>query len=116
MHAVARLVLHPHVSNIQASWVKMGPEMAAQLLRSGCNDMGGSLMNESITRAAGAAHGQELPPQRMEEVIRQAGRRPVQRTTLYGVPPYAQVARSLAAGGELAPLVKLPPAQAAGRI
>ncbi len=48
---------------IQASWVKMGPHRAARLLAAGCNDMGGSLMNESITRAAGAAHGQELPPQ-----------------------------------------------------
>jgi FO synthase len=53
-HAVARLALHPHVTNIQASWVKMGPGRAAALLAAGCNDMGGSLMNESITKAAGA--------------------------------------------------------------
>lgn len=53
LHAVARLVLHPHITNIQASWVKMGPQAAGQLLAAGCNDMGGSIMNESITRAAG---------------------------------------------------------------
>lgn len=53
MHAVARLALHPVLTNVQASWVKMGPERAAQLLAVGCNDMGGSIMNESITRAAG---------------------------------------------------------------
>ena len=60
MHAIARLALHPHITNIQASWVKMGPQRAAQLLAAGCNDMGGVLMNESITKAAGAvswAHG-----------------------------------------------------------
>jgi hypothetical protein len=56
LHAVARLVLHPHITNIQASWVKMGPQAAGQLLAAGCNDMGGSIMNESITRAAGRAH------------------------------------------------------------
>ena len=60
MHAVARLALDPFITNIQASWVKMGPDGAAVCLAAGCNDMGGVLMNESITRAAGAAHGQEL--------------------------------------------------------
>lgn len=54
LHAVSRLVLHPHITNIQASWVKMGPQQAGRLLAAGCNDMGGSIMNESITRAAGA--------------------------------------------------------------
>lgn len=53
LHAVSRLVLHPLISNIQASWVKMGPQAAGRLLAAGCNDMGGSIMNESITRAAG---------------------------------------------------------------
>ena len=57
MHSVARLALHPHITNIQASWVKMGPERAAALLSAGCNDMGGSIMNESITKAAGIHHG-----------------------------------------------------------
>jgi FO synthase len=83
MHAIARLVLHPHFRNIQVSWVKLGPRWAQECLRSGANDMGGTLMNESISRAAGAAHGQELAPQRMEALIRDIGRVPMQRTTLY---------------------------------
>jgi FO synthase len=87
MHAVARLALHPHFTNIQASWVKMGVEGAQACLEAGANDLGGTLMNESISRAAGAAHGQEMPPERMEDTIRALGRMPKQRTTLYGVPP-----------------------------
>ena len=62
MHAVARLALHPLVPNIQTSWVKMGPAGRKACLRAGANDLGGTLMNESITRAAGAVHGQEMPP------------------------------------------------------
>jgi FO synthase len=87
MHAVARLVLHPVITNIQTSWVKMGSEGAAFCLASGANDLGGTLMNESITRAAGAVHGQEMPPESMEEVIRALGREPRQRTTLYADAP-----------------------------
>jgi len=87
MHAVARLALHPVIPNIQTSWVKMGPEGAAACLKSGCNDLGGTLMNESITRAAGAAHGQEMPPEAMERIIRDLGREPWQRTTLYHPAP-----------------------------
>jgi FO synthase len=83
MHAVARLALHPHVTNIQTSWVKMGPEGVKACLRAGANDLGGTLMNESITRAAGAVHGEELPPAEMEALISAIGRRPAQRTTLY---------------------------------
>lgn len=83
MHAVARLALHPHVANIQTSWVKMGPEGVKACLNAGANDLGGTLMNESITRAAGAVHGEELPPAEMEALIRAIGRMPVQRTTLY---------------------------------
>jgi FO synthase len=83
MHAVARLALHPVVTNIQASWVKAGPAGVARLLAAGVNDCGGTLMNESISRAAGTQHGQELPPADMEAMIRAAGRRPRQRTTLY---------------------------------
>eukprot|EP00884_Botryococcus_braunii_P011815 jgi/Botrbrau1/20634/Bobra.113_1s0059.2 len=97
MHAVARLALRGHIDNIQASWVKMGPSRAAQLLRAGCNDMGGSIMNESITRAAGASHGQELAPEEMELLIRQEGRIPRQRTTLYQAAPHNQVSRSFGA-------------------
>ena len=65
MHAVARLVLHPHITNIQASWVKLGPEGLAACLSAGVNDIGGTLMNETITRSAGAEHGQEMTPERM---------------------------------------------------
>ena len=94
MHAVGRLVLHPWVENVQVSWVKAGPCGVVEALRAGVNDLGGTLMNESISRAAGAAWGQELPPERMEALIRAAGRIPRQRTTLYGDPPTAQVERS----------------------
>jgi FO synthase len=87
MHAVPRLALHPFITNIQTSWVKMGVEGAQACLAAGANDLGGTLMNESISRAAGAAHGQEMPPERMEEAIRALGRTPRQRTTLYGTPP-----------------------------
>ncbi len=83
MHAVARLALDPAITNIQASWVKMGPDGAALCLEAGCNDMGGVLMDESITRAAGAVHGQQLHAADMERLIRAAGRTPRQRTTLY---------------------------------
>jgi FO synthase len=83
VHAVARLVLHPYFTNIQTSWVKMGPEGIKTCLNSGANDLGGTLMNESITRAAGAVHGQEMSPARMEKTIRNIGRIPRQRTTLY---------------------------------
>ncbi len=97
MHAVARLALHPLVTNIQASWVKLGLDGAAAALKAGANDLGGTLMNESISRAAGASHGQEMPPERMEEAIRAAGRAPRQRTTLYGAPPEERVAASFGA-------------------
>ncbi len=83
VHAVARLALHPWITNIQASWVKLGPSGIAAALRAGVNDLGGTLMNESISRSAGARHGQELPPAQMEELIRSCDRVPRQRTTLY---------------------------------
>jgi FO synthase len=84
MHSVARLVLHPHFTNIQTSWVKMGPEGAAMALQAGANDLGGTLMNESISRAAGTEHGQEFPPEAMERLILSIGRQPMQRSTTYG--------------------------------
>jgi FO synthase len=87
MHAVARLVLHPHITNIQVSWVKMGRAGLKACLQAGANDLGGTLMNESITRAAGGQMGQELPPAQMEEIIRSIGRTPSQRTTLYQPAP-----------------------------
>lgn len=83
MHAVARLALHPHITSIQTSWVKLGREGVAACLNGGANDIGGTLMDESISRAAGAAHGQEMPPCEMEELICGLDRQPRQRTTLY---------------------------------
>ena len=97
VHAVARLALHPLITNIQVSWVKLGPEGVRQTLAAGVNDLGGTLMNESISRAAGSEWGQELPPERMEALIRSAGRVPRQRTTTYGTPPAGQVRRSFGA-------------------
>ena len=111
MHAVARLVLHPHVTNIQTSWVKMGPRGAQACLTAGANDLGGTLMNESITRAAGAAFGQELPPQAMQELILEIGRRPYQRTTVYGEAPAERIGASFRAA-PLEPAVNRPPRRA----
>jgi FO synthase len=87
MHAVARLALQGLVDNIQVSWVKLGIEGAKACLRAGCNDLGGTLMNESISRSAGASHGQEMSPEAMEELIRSMGRTPLMRTTLYEAAP-----------------------------
>jgi FO synthase len=84
MHAVSRLALHPYIGNIQASWVKLGAEGVRHCLAAGVNDLGGTLMDESISRSAGASHGQEMTPQEMERLIRSCGRTPRQRTTLYG--------------------------------
>jgi FO synthase len=86
MQAVSRLVLHPLVANIQASWVKLGCDGALMALSAGANDLGGVLMNESITRAAGGVNGQELDAAGMQAAIRSIGRLPRERTTLYGVP------------------------------
>ena len=83
MHAVARLVFNGLIDNIQASWVKMGREGVSACLNAGVNDLGGSLMNESITRAAGSGHGQEWEPALMEAQIHASGRVPRLRTTLY---------------------------------
>lgn len=112
MHAVGRLALHPLITNVQASWVKLGDAGSALMLDAGVNDLGGTLMNESISRAAGASHGQEMPPERMERLIRSAGRRPRQRTTFYEEPDGRQVARSFAAAPLLPP--HNPPAKEAG--
>ncbi len=117
MHAVARLALHPVIPNIQVSWVKMGPEGAAAALRAGANDLGGVLMNESITRAAGASHGQEMSPAALDDLVRGLGRAPRQRTTLYGTPPPERRAAALTAGPiaeiEETPLGRRKPAMAA---
>jgi FO synthase len=87
MHAVARLVLHSLIPNIQSSWVKMGTEGIARCLEAGANDFGGTLMDESISRSAGATHGQEMSPEQIEQTIRALGRTPRQRTTLYADAP-----------------------------
>ncbi len=87
MHAVSRLVLHPHIANIQVSWVKLGEEGARACLQAGANDLGGTLMNESISRAAGAVHGQEMTPERLDALIVSLDREPLQRSTLYQPAP-----------------------------
>jgi FO synthase len=107
MHAVSRLALHPLITNIQVSWVKMGPEGVARCLNAGANDLGGTLMNESISRAAGTQHGQEFPPAEMDGLIRSLGRSPRQRTTLYTDAPLAQQRKSYNAP-ELLPPVQTP--------
>ncbi|MEX2489161.1 MAG: 5-amino-6-(D-ribitylamino)uracil--L-tyrosine 4-hydroxyphenyl transferase CofH [Pseudomonadales bacterium] len=83
IHAVSRLALSPLFRNIQASWTKLGHAGVRACLQAGVNDVGGTLMNETITRAAGASHGQETSPEEMEEIIRSVGRMPRQRTTDY---------------------------------
>lgn len=107
MHAVARIALHPAFANIQTSWVKMGVEGAAYCLSAGANDIGGTLMNETITRSAGARHGQEATADRLEGVILAAGRTPRLRTTLYGDAPLERRATSRGAP-ELSPTRETP--------
>ena len=108
MHAVARLVLHPLIPNIQTSWVKMGPEGAALCLNAGANDLGGTLMNESISRAAGTQHGQEFPPAAMEALIGSIERTARQRSTSYGLVSNERLVASFEAQ-DLAPVVQTPP-------
>ena len=107
VHAVARLALNPYITNIQGSWVKLGHEGVVAALHAGCNDLGGTLMNESITRAAGAGHGQETSPRRMIAMIESAGRKPRQRNTEYGDVDPAIAGRGIAAA-ELADIVNTP--------
>jgi len=85
MHAIARIMLHGWIDNIQCSWVKEGPKLAQVLLSAGCNDVGGTLMNESISTSAGASYGQLVPPSELRRWIRDINRVPVQRDTLYNV-------------------------------
>ena len=86
VHAVARIAYRGLIDNVQASWVKLGLDGTEQLLRSGCNDVGGTLMDENISRAAGASHGQELSLDHLATLVEGLGRRLEQRTTLYGRP------------------------------
>jgi len=96
IHAVSRLVLAPEFRNIQASWTKLGHQGVLACLRAGVNDVGGTLMNETITRAAGASHGQETTPEEMEKIIERAGRIPRQRSTTYG--PVSDIQRQKSFG------------------
>lgn len=85
MHAISRIMLHGHINNIQVSWVKEGPRMSQLLLAAGVNDFGGTLINESISTAAGAQYGQLMKPKEIRSIIRSAGRIPAQRSTTYRV-------------------------------
>ncbi len=91
VHAVARLLLHGRIDHIQCSWVKLGPEQCAQVLAGGVDDLGGTLMEETISRMAGSAYGSRRSVEDLEAMVRAAGRSPRQRSTTYGpVPPERQ--------------------------
>jgi len=83
MHALARVALYPHIKNIQASWVKLGREVAGAAMEWGANDLGGTLMEENISRCAGSSEGQYMSPDEFKDLIKRHGRIPVQRDTLY---------------------------------
>jgi FO synthase subunit 2 len=85
LHALARLMLGPTFRNIQCSWVKEGPKLAQMLLTAGANDLGGTLINESISTSAGAPYGQLVPPAELRRLVRDLGRVPAQRSTTYDV-------------------------------
>jgi FO synthase len=95
VHAVARIAYHGLLDNVQVSWVKVGLDGARQLLQSGCNDLGGTLMDENISRAAGAVHGQRMTPHDFQDLVTGIGRHLEQRTTLYGRREPAGVAAPL---------------------
>ena len=84
MYAVSRLMLRGWIDNLQTSWVKLGQELSQLTLLAGCNDFGGTLMEESISKSAGADAGEYLPEERIRELILEIGRNPVQRNTTYG--------------------------------
>ena len=107
MHSVARLALHSQIDNIQTSWVKMGHEGVKACLNAGCNDLGGTLMNESISRAAGTQHGQETNPRQMANLIRRLNRDPQQRSTSYGKVSDERIKAGLAQG-ELLEIINTP--------
>jgi FO synthase len=101
------VALHPLITNIQASWVKLGAEGVMRALQSGVNDLGGTLMNETISRSAGASHGQEMTPAAMQELIQRFGRIPFQRTTLYARAPHERQQAACSAA-ELSDVVNNP--------
>ena len=84
MHAVGRIAYHGSIRSVPASWVKFGGDGVRRLLQAGVNDLGGTLMDENISRAAGASHGQELDELELRAIVEPLGRPLVQRTTLYG--------------------------------
>lgn len=85
MYAVSRIMLNNWIPNIQASWVKEGPKLAQVMLNAGCNDFMGTLINESISTSAGAIYGQRMAPREMRALIREIGRIPAERNTMYGI-------------------------------
>ncbi|MFH8882262.1 bifunctional FO biosynthesis protein CofGH [Streptomyces californicus] len=107
--AMARLLLHPHITNIQTSWVKLGTEGAAEMLRSGANDLGGTLMEETISRMAGSSYGSYRSIQDLKAIADLAGRPSRPRTTLYGEVPAERVAAATASDGHLPELLPVLP-------
>ncbi len=105
--AMARLLLHPHITNIQTSWVKLGTEGAAEMLRSGANDLGGTLMEETISRMAGSAYGSHRSVAELRAIADAAGRPSRLRTTTYGRVPAEREETALAADGRLPALLPL---------
>ncbi|MGA5703973.1 bifunctional FO biosynthesis protein CofGH [Peterkaempfera bronchialis] len=103
--AMARLLLHPHITNIQTSWVKLGAEGAAEMLRSGANDLGGTLMEETISRMAGSAYGSYRSIRDLEAIAEAAGRPARQRTTTYGEVSAERRAAALSSDGHLPELL-----------
>ncbi|MEV0447210.1 bifunctional FO biosynthesis protein CofGH [Streptomyces sp. NPDC050600] len=105
--AMARLLLHPHIPNIQTSWVKLGTEGAAEMLRSGANDLGGTLMEETISRMAGSSYGSYRSIRDLEAIAESAGRPAKPRTTLYGEVPQERQRVARASDGHLPELLPL---------
>ncbi|HZG06964.1 MAG TPA: bifunctional FO biosynthesis protein CofGH [Streptomyces sp.] len=103
--AMARLLLHPHITNIQTSWVKLGAEGAAEMLRSGANDLGGTLMEETISRMAGSSYGSYRSVRDLVAIAEAAGRPARPRTTTYGEVPEERVRTALASDGHLPELL-----------
>ncbi|WP_395361113.1 bifunctional FO biosynthesis protein CofGH [Streptomyces sp. YH02] len=107
--AMARLLLHPHIPNIQTSWVKLGTEGAAEMLRSGANDLGGTLMEETISRMAGSSYGSYRSIRDLEAIAQAAGRPAKPRTTLYGEVPEERQRTARASDGHLPELLPVLP-------
>ncbi|MFE5713922.1 bifunctional FO biosynthesis protein CofGH [Streptomyces sp. NPDC056501] len=109
--AMARLLLHPHIPNIQTSWVKLGTEGAAEMLRSGANDLGGTLMEETISRMAGSSYGSYRSIRDLEAIAEAAGRPAKPRTTMYGEVPEERQRTARTSDGHLPELLPVLPAE-----